>query len=121
MSQDFPGKNTVSSFFGYWPLFCDAKLLALSFSRKTSRNLVCIFHYIDSDQKKYADIQLVFIGVKNFELSDFFFENIVDEIVISNHNTSSSDETNFYVEIESAYGLRGYIECASIEARMLDE
>jgi hypothetical protein len=119
MNQDFPGKNKVASFFGYWPLFCDAKLLELSFSRKTSPNLVCTFHYIDNDRNKYANIQLVFIGVKDFELSDFFFENVVDEIVIQ--KTSDSDEANFYVEIESAYGLRGHIECVSIEARMLDE
>ncbi|MGZ8252140.1 MAG: hypothetical protein ACXW1P_06875 [Methylophilaceae bacterium] len=96
----------VSSYFGYWPEFCDARIESFSFKKSGSIEL-CIF-YIDTELDKSAYINLQFNGVIEVTLSDLFSENVIDEMLIAGTGP-------FTIKIEPCYGLGGSFKSSSIE------
>lgn len=96
----------VIAHFGYWPLFCDAKVEGFSFSRPGTLKLSV--RYIDADQSKKATIDLLFSGITNMELNELRAENVVDEIIIR-------EGEEIEVSIEAAYGLCGSFSCTEGE------
>ena len=92
----------VIAHFGYWPLFCDAKVESFSFSLPGTLKLSV--RYIDADQNKKATIDLLFSGITNMELNELRTENVVDEIIIR-------EGVEIEVSIEAAYGLCGSFSC----------
>jgi hypothetical protein len=95
----------VSSYFGYWPEFCDAKIE--SFSYNSSGIIELSIFYIDADLNKTAHIALQFSGVTEVSLSDLFSENVIDEISIEGTGP-------FNISIESCFGLGGSFKCDSV-------
>ncbi len=97
--------DKVSSYFGYWPEFCDAKIE--SFSYNSSGIIELSIFYIDADLDKTAHITLQFDGVTEVSLSDLLSENVIDEISIEGSEP-------FTISMESCYGMGGSFKCNSI-------
>lgn len=100
----------VESYFGYWPEFCDAKITSILYEAHSS--LILGLSYIDSDQRKVADIRLKFSGVSDVQLTDFCSENIVDVLRISPESPAT-------VSLEACYGLNGQFICKAVEVMSL--
>jgi len=96
----------VSSYFGYWPEFCDAKIE--SFSYNSSGFIGLSIFYIDTDLGKSAHITFQFSGVTEVSLSDLLSENIIAEISIEGAGP-------FTITMESCYGMGGSFKCDSIQ------
>ena len=99
-------QESVVEMFGYWPKFCDARFTNFSYS--ASSDIRVNIFYIDADQAKEANIEIVFSGVKEVQLNDLLTENYIDEITISQDLTHE-------VNIDSCSGLNGTFKCARIE------
>ncbi len=100
----------VESYFGYWPQFCDAKITFMLYEAHSS--LILGLSYIDSDQRKVADIRLKFSGVSDVELTDFCSENVLDALRISPESPTT-------VRLEACYGLNGQFICIEVEVMSL--
>ena len=107
MSGIIKNRELVTSIFGYWPTFADAKFYEFKYSYK-SREISASIYYIDADQNKRALIALKFGGVTEVQLTDIISENVIDEIQISN-------ESPHVIEIEACCGLCGSFKCMNIE------
>ncbi len=106
-------KRTID-FFGYWPKFCDAKILSFVFN-KTKERICSIrlrIYYIDADQNKSALIEILFNNVSKLEINNIFTENVLDELVIDKDENSVS---LYKVELISCYGANGFFVCEDIE------
>jgi hypothetical protein len=106
-------KKTID-FFGYWPKFCDAKILSFIFDKTKERifSIQLRIYYIDADQNKNALIDILFNNVSNLDINNIFTENVLDELVINkDQNTVSS----YKVELISCYGANGVFVCEEIE------
>ena len=99
-------QNAVIEIFGYWPQFCDARFT--HFSYDSSNEIRVTILYIDAEQSKEANIEIVFSGVDEVQLQDLLTYNYIDEVSISN---SSPHE----VTIEACYGLNGSFKCSAVE------
>lgn len=96
----------VESYFGYWPLFCDAKITNFSFAQPGTITLVIA--YIDAEKHRGAEVSLKFSGVTEVELSELLTENVIDALRIP-------EELPAQVTLEACYGLEGTFSCAAIE------
>ena len=96
----------IIAHFGYWPLFCDAKVESFSFSHPGTLKLSV--RYIDVDQDKKATIDFLFYGITNMKLNELRTENVVDQIIIR-------EGAKIEVSIEAAYGLCGSFSCTKGE------
>lgn len=102
-------RDKVISKFGYWPKFCDAKIVNFFFDA-TTKKIGLTIDYIDVDKNKQSEVEFVFIGVFDVNLSDFFEENVLDELAFV------KDDTNFYeIILDACYGLNGKFFCNSIQ------
>jgi hypothetical protein len=110
----------VKSLFGYWPQFCDARVVALSIKRLASKNhsLTISLSYIDSEKSVAAEIEVSFFGVSAINLSDFFDDNVLDELSITE---SSSREGCFDVSMLACCGLTGSFKCELVEVTSLKD
>ncbi len=104
--------SKVTSMFGYWPKFCDAKILFFSFEENENgeKRITMRLVYIDSEQSIGAKIGIVFNGVSKTNFNDLFDQNELDELVI----VKSETDSNYSVELQSCYGLSGEFNCESI-------
>ena len=105
----FLNEDKVVKKFGYWPQFCDAKLLKLNFDF-ISMDVEMIIHYIDSDKDIQSNIKLYFSQVTDYGLRDIMEDNVLDELSIKQIDTGSIE-----VNLNSCYGLNGTFLCKSAE------
>lgn len=96
----------VSSYFGYWPEFCDGEIKSFTYKSLGIIEL-CIF-YIDANLNKSAQVSLEFNGISEVNLNNLFSTNVIDEISITGSGP-------FTILIESCYGLGGEFKCKSIK------
>lgn len=96
----------VESYFGYWPLFCDAKITNLAFAQPGTITLVIA--YTDAEKHRGAEVSLKFSGVTEVELSELRSENVIDTLRIP-------EEFPAQVTLEACYGLEGSFRCAAVE------
>lgn len=96
----------VESYFGYWPLFCDAKITTVAFCQPGTITLVIA--YLDANKHRGADVSLKFSGVTEVALSDLRSENVIDALRIP-------EELPALVTLEASYGLDGSFRCATVE------
>ena len=96
----------VSSYFGYWPEFCDGEIESFTYKSIGAIEL-CVF-YIDANLNKSAHVTLEFNGVSDAVLNNLFSTNVIDEISITGNDT-------FTVSIKACYGLGGEFKCKSIK------
>lgn len=113
--MDIPIKNRekVKLLFGYWPQFCDARIVAFSIKRVAHKNylLNISLSYIDSEKSVAAVVEISFYGVSVINLNSFLDDNVLDELIIAD----SSIHGEFEVTIFPSCGLGGRFQCESIE------
>lgn len=90
--------DIVVSYFGYWPEFCDGKIL--SFLYEAPDLLQLAISYIDADKALGAQIQFRFVGVSDVNFSELRSENVIDSLRLMEGDPNR-------VELEAAYGLAG--------------
>ena len=105
--MDITNKELVVSYFGYWPIFADSKIVELYINNETN-SIKMVIHYIDSDKNKKAKISLVFSGVKELELNEVRTENVLDELAIDNK------ESFYQITLISCFGVSGKFSCTSV-------
>jgi len=96
--------DAVTSIFGYWPEFADARLISFSYS---ADGIVTLgLFYIDGSARKGAEVNLSFTGVRNIELTGLASENVLDRLAIAEGNP-------LVVTLEPCIGLGGSFTCAA--------
>lgn len=103
----------VKSYFGYWPKFCDAKIISLAIDFQKQNISVSLF-YIDADINKKANVRLLFNGAKEIELNELLQQNILDQL-----NIKHTNDGNLLVSIEACYGLVGSFICNNVEVESI--
>jgi len=98
--------DQLVSYFGYWPEFCDAKIVSISLEPQSS--IVMRIAYIDVDRGCAATIELKFSGVSEIALTDLLSENVIDSLQLSQGNPVR-------VILDACYGLQGSFTCQAVE------
>ncbi|MCU7850405.1 MAG: immunity 50 family protein [Candidatus Thiodiazotropha sp. (ex Lucinoma kastoroae)] len=103
-NEDILGKEILVSKLGYWPEFCDAKIIDLNFKpyEDAGATLSVVLHYIDMDKQMDLVIRIVLIGIYNMRLDSLGIENITDRISINKQLDGGVE-----LEIEACAGLYG--------------
>lgn len=96
----------VESYFGYLPLFCDAKITNIAFYQPGTITLVIA--YLDADKNRGAKVNLKFSGVTEIAVSELRSENVIDALRIP-------EELPALVTLEACRGLDGSFMCAAVE------
>lgn len=119
MESIVKNSDKVKSLFGYWPQFCDARVVALSMKRLANKNysLVVTLSYIDSEKSVAAEVEISFSGVSAINLSSFLDDNVLDELII----TESSANGGVEISILACCGLAGSFRCESAEVTCVKE
>ncbi len=109
--------DRVRSLFGYWPQFCDARIIALSvvWDARNSLSLTTSLSYIDSEKNVAADVEIFFLKISALNLTDLLDDNVLDELVIA----ESSMDGILDVEIMACYGLAGSFKCEEVNVTNL--
>lgn len=114
LTNKITGKDSVISKLGYWPEFCDAKVIELKLTRYSDlgARLSMLLHYIDTDKGLDLNVKIVLVGISHMEFHGLAMENVVDRIGLID---SGEDGVEF--EIEAAAGIYGGCSCqvANIE------
>jgi hypothetical protein len=98
------GADAVTSIFGYWPEFADARLLSFGY---TDEGIVTLnLSYIDASAGKGALVSLAFSGALDIELTDLASENVLDCLTIS-------EGAPMTVTLEPCIGLGGSFTCTA--------
>ncbi|MBB6600644.1 hypothetical protein H6X63_13470 [Luteimonas sp. MC1825] len=98
------GSETVTSVFGYWPEFADARVLSFGFSAEGTVSLVLL--YIDASASKSAEVSLSFSGVRELDLGALASENVLDRLTVTPGDP-------MMVTLESCIGLSGSFTCTA--------
>jgi hypothetical protein len=98
------GSETVTSVFGYWPEFADARVLSFGFSADGTVSLV--LSYIDASAGKSAEVFLSFSGVRELDLSSLASENVLDCLAVTPGDP-------MMVTLEPCIGLGGSFTCTA--------
>jgi hypothetical protein len=96
--------ETVTSVFGYWPEFADARVLSLGFSVEGTVSLV--LSYIDAAAGKSAEVSLSFSGVRELDLGSLASENVLDSLTVTPGDP-------MMVTLEPCIGLGGSFTCTA--------
>jgi len=97
----------VVAIFGYWPHFCDGKILQFRFEKGEAIELTV--SYIDTALGKRAVVVMSFTKVSEIELYERRAENILDNLIIK------SSAHSLDVELEACSGLHGTFSCGKAE------
>lgn len=106
------GKETLIAELGYWPEFCDAKILELIFCPYTNNGarLSLILHYIDMDLNRDLHVRIILHDVLDMNFNELRNENVIDRLSISDF---------LIVEIEAATGLSGCCKCKAVDVEVI--
>lgn len=110
----FKNGQRVIDYFGYWPEFCDAKIVKFKYSKTSIDISSIILHicYIDSDQNKKALIGIRFDDVTELNINNVFNENVLDELIILKDKNIPH---RYSIEIIGCYGINGKFICKDID------
>lgn len=100
------GRHQVEAYFGYWPEFCDGRIVGFSYSRPAELRLVV--SYSDVENGKRAEVHLRFLGARELELENLRTENVLDALRIV-------EGSRTVVTLEGCYGLDGSFTCDGVE------
>lgn len=106
------GKSALVAELGYWPEFCDAKIIEVLFCPYTDdgAELALLLHYIDMDLNRDLKVKIIMHGISDMNFSEFRTENVIDRLSISD---------SFTVEVEAAVGLSGCCQCKSVDVEVV--
>ena len=106
----------VISYFGYWPEFCDAKILSFHLMKSDKDiRLIIKLKYIDSDLNKSAGIELTFESVRGLNINNIFDENVIDLITIRR----PEGDQGYSISIEACSGCSGEFYCNGISSDLM--
>jgi len=112
MELHIENSQKVTSLFGYWPKFCDAKFRYFSFevSERDEERIQIRLLYLDVDKSIGAEIEILFSGVSRIDINNLYDENVLDELVIVRNDADS----NYNIELQACCGISGQFNCERI-------
>ena len=121
-APDVPGADAVTAWFGRWPSFHDAEILALHLNRAGS-SLLRIHawnlesHIVDGKSSlrltKHAVVTFRFTEISDLELADFSVQNVIYGLGLE------EADGGFLVTLKPCYGLAGFIKAAKVRVELL--
>jgi hypothetical protein len=110
------GKELIVSKLGYWPEFCDAKLIEFRFIPYSDlgASLSVLLHYIDADKGIDLNVRIILTGISRMEFQGLAMENVVDRLELRN-----CGEDGLEFEIEAAAGLYGGCACEAAKVELI--
>ncbi len=108
-------RELIVSKLGYWPEFCDAKIVDLVFHPYTDSGttLAIVLHYIDMDLNRDLKVKLNFRGISDMELNGLGIENIIDRLDVT------GESGDYVLEIEACAGLFGSCKCKEVDVEII--
>lgn len=110
------GKEILTAELGYWPEFCDAKILELTFHlySDTGAKLSILLHYIDMDLNQDLNVKIILHSISCMNFNEFCVENVIARLGIS-----ESNEPDLFFEIEACAGLYGSCKCKELDVELV--
>jgi len=110
------GKEVLVNALGYFPEFCDARILELTFlpCHESGPKLSILLHYIDMDLNIDLKSKFILNEVSNMNFIDMSIENIIDCLSID--DTSKSEVA---LKIEACVGFSGSCKCKALDIEVI--
>ena len=108
------GKEDIVNYFGYWPEFCDARILELGL-KFSVKEITLLLEYIDNDKGLTAKVTFTFTQVY-----DFFLSELTDGAVLDLLEFREIDSGGFIVLLQGAYGIVGKLSCHKVSVKLAD-
>ena len=108
------GKEDIVSYFGYWPEFCDSRILELGLNFSV-KEITLLLEYIDNDKGLTAKVTFTFTQVY-----DFFLSELTDGAVLDLLEFREIDSGGFIVLLQGAYGIVGKLSCHKVSVKLAD-
>lgn len=126
VEKEIINSKVVIDHFGYWPTFHDSEIISIKLERTLDKDKSLIqirvysFEMTSNLKGKYFEllkhclIDIEFVGINSNEMDGFNHQNVVLGL-----NFGKEGEYLF-CQIDSAYGIDGYIEAKEIKIIKLD-
>jgi hypothetical protein len=129
------GSEMVEEALGYWPTFHDAEVISFSADRAlpltkgytVARLAVHVRHYetvgegtaqYEQVLRKSLLVRFVFNGAREFELSGFNHQNVINSITVS--RLEANEGEGLLVDVESIWGFSGTLRCSSVAVEAVE-
>jgi hypothetical protein len=124
--NDIENARLVTEHFGFWPSFHDSEIISLSFQRDLEKNLdtmkMRVYAFEMTDKVKGRHFELIkhcfvdfeFIGLEDNEIDGFNHQNAMSGLNFGRRSDF------IFCELNSAYGVDGYIEARKIRINKLE-
>jgi hypothetical protein len=122
-SPDLPGAESVTSWFGQWPTFHDAEILALHLNREEESWLKLHAwlltsetyeqdgkHYLRTD--RHAVVTFHFAEIIDLELADFSGQNVISGLEVEKAGDG------YRLTLQPCFGLAGYIHARGVSVEL---
>jgi len=109
-----PGREVVIEWFGEWPSFHDAEIVALRLARSGS-SLLQVYPYYP---RKPATVNFIFDEVTDVELSDFSVQNVIIGLDIE-QVTDQTKSDAIRVTLGPCFGLSGRIDAKRLRLEVV--
>lgn len=114
------GADKLQAWFGYWPSFHDAEVIALNLNRRDPTLLVIhtweMTKHVDAKGyivlDKHVVVEFALAGVFNLQLSGFSQQNVIFGLRIE------KIQDGFRVDLRDCFGIGGTIDAADISIRL---
>jgi hypothetical protein len=118
--SNIQGAAELEEWFGSWPSFHDAEILALHLNRKESSSLRLhtweMTKEIDDKgyyvRAKHLLVEFIFESVSGLSLNGFNHQNVIFGLAIE------KTDSGFRVTLDDCYGLAGSIESEKLSLRL---
>jgi len=134
-AEHIAGSEIVVEALGYWPSFHDAEVISFSADRAfplvtgsaVARLAVHVRCYeaVGEGTAQYVQVlrksllvRFVFNGAREFELSGFNHQNVINSITVDRLKTNEGE--GFVVDVESTWGFGGTLRCSSVAVEAVE-
>jgi hypothetical protein len=119
MHTEIQGSEKIVKFFGYWPDLCDGKIRRFAILKPKAgiTSIEMEIGYIDSNQKKLAEIRFEFTDVSKVEIDNIYSENVLDKLEFSFGTSPRGPECK--VCLIPCAGARGSFLCSGVAVNIL--
>jgi hypothetical protein len=117
---DIPGADSVVEWFGYWPTFHDAEVIAIALNRTGPSSVVLHAFEMTSQVdpqgfyvlSKHATVTFSFEGFEFVRIVGFNAQNVLSSLWITRI------PEGFELNLEEAHGVSGIIKATSMQVRI---
>lgn len=106
------GKDAVVEYFGYWPEFCDSKVLGFHFDFEKNEILLSV-EYLDADQSLNSKIDFSCSGVYELLISELREGAVIESLAFQ------EEEGKVLIQLNGVYGISGEFYCRSVSLHMV--